>query len=93
MAKQTMDFEAKINYGDGEACFRVFRENPGVYYAELLYYTGIRNKRPVDELTLVRGIRYWAGSSDDALLHGSLGKVIESHLLLSATKTIFTSQG
>ena len=75
-----MEFEANVRYGDGEACFRIFRENPGVYYAELLYVEGGVNKFPVKDLTLVRGIRHWAGSSDDSHLHNKLGKVIESFL-------------
>lgn len=82
---EMMDFEVQISYNGDEACFQIFRDAPGVYYAELLYYTGYHKRMSVKNLTLMRGIRYWTGSSDDTLLHQSLGKAIETFLQIPTT--------
>ena len=72
-----MQMEAIVNYGAGRACFTIRRENPGIYYADLLYYDGNHKKSPPAKITLIRGIRHWTGSYDDPILLNQLGKIIE----------------
>jgi hypothetical protein len=75
-----MEMEATVNYGDGKACFKIAKENPGVYQARLLYFEGSKKLCPPKEIVLIRGIRYWAGSHDDDDLLNKLGKIIEGFL-------------
>ncbi len=73
-----MDLQAYVKYNEGEACFRVLKEEPGLYFAELLYFEGEPANKPPEEITLVRGIRCWAGSHDNKDLLTELGKQIEA---------------
>lgn len=77
MAIIIMELNANVKYGNGTACFRIRKENPGVYSADLLHFEGSKKAGPPQQITLVRGIRQWAGSSDDADLMNKLGSVIE----------------
>lgn len=83
-----MDFEVKIFYKGNEAFYQICKEGPGVYSAELLHPVGGRQKLSVKDITLIRGIRYWAGSSDDTLLHHTLGRAIEAHLAKYLSKEV-----
>jgi hypothetical protein len=76
----TMELEAIVNYGDGRACFKIQKENPGIYHARLLYFEGNKKQSPPKELVLMRGIRYWAGSDENEALLNELGKKIEDVL-------------
>ena len=75
-----MELEATVNYGDGKACFKIVKENPGVYHARLLYFEGSKKLSPPKEIVLIRGIRYWAGSYQDDDLLNKLGTLIEDFL-------------
>lgn len=81
-----MEFDANVKYGKGSACFRVRKENPGIYYADLVYFDGDKKKTPPKTITLVRGIRQWTGSCEDPELLNELGKIIEElyHLPLTS---------
>ena len=72
-----MEFEANVKYGKGRACFKVRKENPGIYFANLIYFEGDKKKAPPETITMVRGIRRWTGSCEDPALLNELGKVIE----------------
>jgi len=72
-----MQMEAIVNYGKGRACFKIRRENPGIYYADLMYYDGNDKHNLPEKITLIRGIRYWTGSYNDPTLLNQLGKIIE----------------
>ena len=75
-----MELEATVNYADGMACFKIVKENAGVYHAYLLYFEGSQNLSPSKEIVLIRGIRCWAGSCEDDNLLNKLGKIIEDFL-------------
>ena len=77
MAIIIMELNANVKYGNGTACFRIRKENPGVYSADLLYFEGSKKAAPPEQITLVRGIRQWTGSSDDVDLMNKLGGAIE----------------
>lgn len=90
--KNTLEIqmEAIVNYGKGRACFKIRRENPGIYYADLLYYDGSDKQNLPEKITLIRGIRYWTGSYNDPILLNQLGKIIEeSYNKFSAFSTFF----
>ncbi len=72
-----MELNANVKYGNGCACFIIRKENPGIYYAHLIYFDGDKKLSPPQKITLVRGIRQWAGSLDKPQLLNDLGKVIE----------------
>ena len=69
-----MELDAVVNYGDGRACFKIQKENPGIYHARLLYFEGNKKQGPPKELVLMRGIRYWTGSHENEALLNELGK-------------------
>jgi hypothetical protein len=75
-----MELEVTVSYGDGKACFKIVKENPGVYHARLLYFEGSKKLSPPKEIVLIRGIRCWAGSFEDDDLLNKLGKPIENFL-------------
>lgn len=72
-----MLIEATVKYGKGKARFNIRWNRPGVYSAHLVSFEGSNDKSIPRDITLIRGIRYWAGSSDDQTLLNDLGKVIE----------------
>ena len=76
----TMELEAIVNYGNGRACFKIQKENPGIYHARLLYFEGNKKQSPPKELVLMRAIRYWTGSHENKALLNELGKKIEDVL-------------
>lgn len=76
-----MEFEAVVPYGSGKAWFRIGRENPGIYYAELLTCDGIDEQQPPSAITLIRAVRGWTGSDSDEVLINELGRLIEATLL------------
>ena len=69
--------EIIVDYMSGKACFRIFREKPGIYSATLVYYEGERKLKIPTEITLVRGVRQWTASHDDEILISELGRRIE----------------
>ena len=75
-----MEFEVTVAYSDGTACFKIRKENPGIYNARLLYFEGNKKSIPPKEIILTRGIRYWAGSHESEVLLNKIGKVIEDFL-------------
>lgn len=72
-----MKLEAVVKYGNGRARFKISKENPGIYYANLLHFDGSKEFCPPSEITLIRGVRQWTGSHEDEALLNDLGKVIE----------------
>jgi hypothetical protein len=72
-----MELETIVKYGSGRACFKIRREDAGIYYASLVYFEGDKKTRPPQEITLIRGIRQWTGSHDSTELLNQLGKSIE----------------
>ena len=75
-----MEFEATLAYNDGTACFKIRKENPGIYSARLLYFEGPKKARPPKEIVLIRGVRHWTGSYENEELLNKLGKAIEDFL-------------
>lgn len=82
-----MQMEVIVNYGKGRACFKIRKENPGIYYADLLYYDGINKQDLPEKITLIRGIRHWTGSFNDPTLLNELGKIIEESYSRSVSVT------
>jgi hypothetical protein len=74
---------SEVKYKHGSAYFSINRENPGIYLARLVHYSGRKSEAPPSEISLIRGIRYWTGSCEDKALLNQLGKTIED----SYTKT------
>ena len=87
-----VDFVTNIQYGKQQVCFRIYKESPGVYFAEHLHAKSESKKTPQQSITLVRGIRYWTGSSDDAHLHDLLGQAIEAHIQSQNKENEFCKQ-
>ena len=79
--KKNMELEAIVNYGSGKACFKIRREEPGIYHASLLYFEGNKKEGPPKDLVLMRGIRYWTGSYENRTLLNDLGNKIEAALI------------
>lgn len=72
-----MDLKANVRYANGNACFEIYRDSPGVYHADLAYFDGDENVTIPKKITMVRGIRQWTGSCADIELLNQLGRVIE----------------
>lgn len=79
--RESMKLETIVHYKGGLACFQINREAPGLYVANLLYFEGADANAPPSEITLIRGIRTWAGSVDDDILLNNLGYEIELDLM------------
>lgn len=75
-----------VLYKGAPANFAIRRESPGIYYADLMLYEGDQKKSPPEQIMLMRGVRYWAGSHDDKLLLSELGEKIEA-IMSSAAHT------
>lgn len=76
-----MDLKVNVKYGNGNACFMIHRESPGIYSACLVYFDGPEEFLPPSNITLVRGVRQWTGSYNNIDLLNELGKIIEeSHV-------------
>ena len=84
-----MELNANVKYGNGSACFVIRKENPGIYYADLVYFDGSKKLEPPQKITLVRGIRQWTGSFDNPGLLNELGKVIEEAYQKMSAKAVF----
>jgi hypothetical protein len=61
-----MELTITVLYLDFPARYAISRENNGIYAARLLAYEGPDGITPPERLTLVRGIRAWIGSYDEA---------------------------
>ncbi len=72
-----MEIMTSVSYKGALAHFLIRRENPGIYYADLVNYEGEEKKRPPKGITLIRGVRSWSGSVDDDFLLLKLGKAVE----------------
>jgi hypothetical protein len=81
-----MEFEAVVPYGSGKAWYRIGRENPGIYHAELLTCDGTEKQQPPAAITLIRAVRGWIGSGNDEILINELGRLIEANLLTASNK-------
>lgn len=84
-----MELNANVKYGNGNASFLIRRDSPGVYHAELLYFEGDKKLSPPKKITMVRGIRQWAGSCESVDLLNHLGKIIEEFYLNSSNISVF----
>jgi hypothetical protein len=74
-----MELEAAIEYKGGSACFRIHHEGKGIYTAYLLSYDGESARNTPEKITLVKGIRNWAGSVEDDVLLSELGGFIDKY--------------
>lgn len=63
----------------GSACFRIHRENEGIFTAYLISFDNDDDECPPKEITMVRSIRSWTGSSEDETLLQELGAFIDKH--------------
>ena len=72
---------AAVEFKGALAHFKIRKDNSGIYIANLTRYEGNPLDAPPEEITILRGIRQWAGSYNDDLLLSRLGKVIEDGLL------------
>ena len=75
--------EAMFDYKNGSACFRIHRESEGIFTACLLSFTGETVASPPAEITMVRSVRNWTGSTRDETLLRELGAFIDSHWVQS----------
>lgn len=75
-----MKLNATVNHKGALACFEIRREAPGIYYADLISYEGNETQSPPGEITLIKSVRHWTGSSNDKSLLNQLGKEIEEKL-------------
>ncbi len=76
-----MNLRANIKYCGNTACFEIYRDSPGVYHADLVYFDGDTKISPPAKITLIRGMRKWTGSCEDVELLNHLGRVIEESYL------------
>jgi hypothetical protein len=74
-----MKLRANIKYNGSSACFVVYRDSPGVYHADLVYFDGDKKISPPLQITLMRGVRKWTGSCEDVDLLNHLGRIIEEY--------------
>ena len=75
-----MNVTTTITHKGAPACFEIRKEAPGIYQALLVSYEGETSDAPPSGITLIRGIRYWAGSVNDKALLTQLGLSIEQSL-------------
>jgi hypothetical protein len=75
-----MELNATVVYRGALAYFKIKRESPGIYLAELVYYNRHKGQSPPRKITLARGIRQWTGSHEDPSLLEQIGKKIEEAL-------------
>ena len=74
-----VELEVMVNYKGSDACFSIRPERNGIYTASLISFTGESNQSPPEKITLVKGVRNWAGSIEDDILLSELGKFIDTH--------------
>lgn len=79
-----IELEANVKCGSGRACFKIRKENPGIYLADLSHFEGAQKELPPKQITLIRGMRHWTGSCDNEVLLNQLGKIIENFLAQSS---------
>ena len=73
-----MELKAAIYYRNAYAHYKVIREQKRIYFAELVHYDGQEGDTPPANILLVRGIRQWWGSTDNAELVRELGNYIST---------------
>ena len=76
-----MELEATIEYKNDRACFRINQESEGIFTAYLISFSGDDSGDLPAEITLVRSIRNWTGSTEDEVLLRELGAFIDSYLV------------
>jgi len=74
-----VELEALIQYRSSTACFRIHTEGEGIYTAYLISFNGQESQLPPDEITLLKGVRNWTGSTEDDVLLDKLGEFINTH--------------
>ena len=74
-----MELKVKIKYKSAYAYYRIQREGAGIYTAYLISYDGEDIQMPPKEVTLLKGVRNWAGSSDDEVFLAQLGEFIDTN--------------
>lgn len=67
-----------ILYQGYPAHYVITRDGQGIYHARLLRYDGPDGVTPPEDLTLVRCLRRWIGSYNEAWFVAELGKALES---------------
>lgn len=75
-----MELQANVKYGNGTAFYNIRKENPGIYLADLVHFEGDPQQSPPEQITLLRGMRYWTGSCDNEVLLHQIGKIIVDYL-------------
>jgi hypothetical protein len=73
-----MEMKAVVPFGEGMAHYLVSPESSGIYQARLVDFEGTAERKPPDEVILVKGYRQWSGSYERQDLLNSLGEAIES---------------
>jgi hypothetical protein len=73
-----VELEAMIAYKNGRACFRIHQESEGIFTAYLITFLGENSESPPEEITMVRSIRNWIGSTEDEILLRELGAFIDN---------------
>ena len=72
-----MEMKAVVPFEDGMAHYLVSPESSGIYQARLVEFEGSTDRKPPEEVILVRGYRQWSGSYERQDLLNSLGEAIE----------------
>ena len=74
-----VELEVQVIYRGSDACFSIRPESRGIYTASLMSFSGESGQRPPEKITLLKGVRNWAGSIEDDILLSELGKFIDSN--------------
>jgi hypothetical protein len=72
-----MGWKAKVDYLGGRAHYEIAPEAGGIFQARLLKYTGGDMVTPPAQITLVKSVRKWVGSSEERPLIAALGQVVD----------------
>ncbi len=75
-----MEPKAVVKYKGALAHYNVSPGNEGIYQAQLIRYDGKPDQVPPKQITLVRGLDHWSGSSDKQDLIDKIGEVIERRI-------------
>lgn len=72
-----MHLDVAVPFQNALAHYSVLKESEGIYLAVLQHYEGERSQSPPLRIVLVKSIRNWTGSFDQAEFVNQLGRAIE----------------
>ena len=75
-----MEFNVIVKHKNDILSYKIRKDRPGIYHADLDYSGGENESRPPAAITLIRGIRHWTGDYHDQFFLNRLGEVIEEHI-------------